>query len=155
MRAFLAVSVWLITVLQASGPAARQAALDEAAIRDVVKQYVAARERSDPSAIGALFTDGADQLTSSGEWRKGRDEIVRGTLASSARASGTRTITLETIRFPASGVAIADGRYEIAGAQEGTRRMWTTFLLVRTSDRWRIAAIRNMLPAPPASPAVR
>jgi uncharacterized protein (TIGR02246 family) len=155
MRALLTVSVWLMTVLQASGPAARPAALDEAAIRDVVKQYVAAHERSDPSAIGALFTDGADQLTSSGEWRKGRDEIVRGTLASSTRASGTRTITLETIRFPARGVAIADGRYEIAGAQEGTRRMWTTFVLVRTSDRWRIAAIRNMLPAPPASPAVR
>jgi uncharacterized protein (TIGR02246 family) len=155
MRALLTVSVWLLTVLQASGPAARPAARDEADIRDVVKEYVAARERSDPAAIGALFTDGADQLTSSGEWRKGRDEIVRGTLASSARASGTRTITLETIRFPARGVAIADGRYEIAGAQEGTRRMWTTFVLVRTSDRWRIAAIRNMLPAPPASPAVR
>jgi uncharacterized protein (TIGR02246 family) len=155
MRPLLAVSVWLMTVLQASGPAARPAARDEADIRDVVKEYVAARERSDPAAIGALFTDGADQLTSSGEWRKGRDEIVRGTLASSARASGTRTITLETIRFPARGVAIADGRYEIAGAQEGTRRMWTTFVLVRTSDRWRIAAIRNMLPAPPASPAVR
>jgi hypothetical protein len=28
--------------------------------------------------------------------------------------------------------------------------MWTTFLLVRTSGRWRIAAIRNMLPAAPA-----
>jgi uncharacterized protein (TIGR02246 family) len=155
MRALPALSLWLMTLLQASGPAARPAARDEAAIRDVVKEYVAARERSDPAAIGALFTDSADQLTSSGEWRKGRDEIVRGTLASSARASGARSITLETIRFPASGVAIADGRYEIAGAQEGTRRMWTTFLLVRTSDRWRIAAIRNMLPAPPASPAVR
>ena len=116
---------------------------------------MAAREQSDPAAIGALFADGADQLTSSGEWRKGRDEIVRGTLESSRRASGTRTITLETIRFPAAGVALADGRYEIAGGQDGTRRMWTSFLLVRTSDRWRIAAIRNMLPAANATPSVR
>jgi uncharacterized protein (TIGR02246 family) len=155
MRLMLAVTMSLLTVLQASAPNARQAARDERAIRDVVKEYVAARERADAPALAALFADGADQLTSSGDWRKGRDEIVRGTLESSRRTSGTRTITLETIRFPAAGVALADGRYEIAGGQDGTRRMWTTFLLVRTSDRWRIAAIRNMLPATAATPAVR
>ena len=155
MRLILAVTISLLTVLQAPAPAAQQATRDEAAIRDVVKAYVAARELSDPAAIGALFADGADQLTSSGEWRKGRDEIVRGTLESSRRASGTRTIALETIRFPSSGVALADGRYEIAGGQEGTRRMWTTFLLVQASGRWRIAAIRNMLPAAAAAPAVK
>jgi len=153
MTVILTMALSLMTVLQASAP--QPAARDETAIRDIVKAYVAAREQSDPSAIGALFADDADQLTSSGEWRKGREQVVRGTLESSRRASGTRTITLETIRFPAPGVALADGRYEIAGGQEGTRRMWTTFLLVRTSNRWRIAAIRNMLPAPPASPAVK
>jgi len=149
------IIVALLTLLQAPAPGAQPVPRDEAAIRDVVKAYVAAREQSDPSAIGALFADGADQLTSSGEWRKGRDAIVRGTLESSRRAAGTRTITLETIRFPASGVALADGRYEITGAQTGTRRMWTTFLLVRAGDRWRITAIRNMLPAEPAAPAAR
>ena len=153
MRVMLAATISLMTVLQASAP--QPAARDEAAIRDVVKAYVAAREQSDPAAIAALFADGADQLTSSGEWRKGRDAIVRGTLESSRRASGTRTITLETIRFPAAGVALADGRYEIAGGQDGTRRMWTTFLLVQASGRWRIAAIRNMLPAAAAAPAVK
>jgi uncharacterized protein (TIGR02246 family) len=146
----LAVIVALVIVLQAPAPGAQQAAGEEAAVREVVKKYVEAREQSEPGAIGALFADGADQLTSSGEWRKGRDEIVRGTLESSRRTGGTRTITLETVRFPAPGVALADGRYEITGGQEGTRRMWTTFLLVRSPDRWRIAAIRNMLPAAPA-----
>jgi uncharacterized protein (TIGR02246 family) len=155
MHVMLALTISLLTVPQGSAPNAKQVARDEGAIRDVVKEYVAARERADPPALAALFADGADQLTSSGEWRKGRDEIVRGTLESSRRTSGTRTITLETIRFPAAGVALADGRYEIAGGQDGTRRMWTTFLLVRASDRWRIAAIRNMLPAAPAAPAVR
>ena len=102
MHLMLAVTISLMTVLQATAPAGQQVSGDEAAIRDVVKAYVAAREQSDPSAIGALFADDADQLTSSGEWRKGRDEVVRGTLESSRRASGTRTITLETIRFPAA-----------------------------------------------------
>jgi uncharacterized protein (TIGR02246 family) len=121
---------------------------DEAAVRSVVKTYVDARERSDEAAIRALFTDDADQLTSSGEWRKGRENLVKGTLASSKGNPGTRTIAIETVRFPAAGVAIADGRYEIAGGQGAEpRRMWTSFLMVRSGSTWRIAAIRNMLPA--------
>jgi hypothetical protein len=27
--------------------------------------------------------------------------------------------------------------------------MWSTFVMTRTKDGWRITAIRNMLPAPP------
>jgi uncharacterized protein (TIGR02246 family) len=122
---------------------------DDAAVREVVKQYVDARDRSAAKAIEALFTPDADQLTSSGEWRRGRDEIVRGTLASSKSNPGARTIAVETVRFPAPGVAIADGRYEISGTGDAApRRMWTSFLMVRAGNTWRIAAIRNMLPAP-------
>jgi uncharacterized protein (TIGR02246 family) len=123
---------------------------EEPAVREVVRKYVDARERSAAKDIEALFTADADQLTSSGEWRKGRDAIVRGTLASSKGNPGTRTITIETVRFPAPGVAIADGRYEITGkvpSTSGVRRMWTSFLMVRVEKTWRIAAIRNMLPA--------
>jgi uncharacterized protein (TIGR02246 family) len=123
---------------------------DEAAIREVVKKYVAAREARDPAAIGALFTPDADQLVSSGEWRRGREALVTGTLASSQRTGGSRSIELETIRFPARDVAIADGRYEITGAAGGDRRMWSTFVMARDGSTWRIAAIRNMLPAAPA-----
>jgi hypothetical protein len=28
--------------------------------------------------------------------------------------------------------------------------MWTSFVMIRSGGRWRIDAIRNMLPAPPA-----
>jgi len=123
---------------------------DETAIRDIVKKYVDARERTDAKATEALFTTDADQLTSSGEWRKGRDEVVRGSMASSQRSTGTRSITLESIRFPAPGTAIADGRYEISGSQgAASRKMWTTLILARGAEGWRIAAIRNMLPASP------
>jgi uncharacterized protein (TIGR02246 family) len=115
---------------------------DETAIRELVRKYVEARQIIDPHAIEALFTKDADQLVSSGEWRKGRDEVVRGTVASSKSESGTRTITLESIRFLEPTVAIADGRYDLAD-----RHMWSTFLFKRGQDGWRIAAIRNMLPA--------
>jgi uncharacterized protein (TIGR02246 family) len=122
---------------------------DEAAVRDVVKRYQAAREARDAKALAALFTEDADQLTSSGEWRKGRDQVVAGGLRSSLSQSGTRTIEVQWVRFPADGVAIADGPYEIAGAAGGeNRKMWTSFVLTRGEGGWRISAIRNMLPAP-------
>jgi uncharacterized protein (TIGR02246 family) len=122
---------------------------DEHAVRDMVKRYLDARDRADEAAVRALFIDDADQLVSSGEWRRGREAIVSGTIASTKRG-GARRISVETIRFPTKDVAIADGRYEITGAPtQGDRRMWSTFVMVRQADGWRIAAIRNMLPAAP------
>ena len=123
---------------------------DEAAIREVVAKYVDARERIDAKAVEELFTDDADQLVSSGEWRKGRDAVVRGTMASSQNTVGRRRIIVESVRMVTPDVAIADGRYEISGLADGaTRSMWATLVLKRTPKGWRISAIRNMLPATP------
>ena len=124
---------------------------DEAAIRAVVQNYVDARERIDPKAVEQLFTADADQLVSSGEWRKGRAAVVRGSLENSRNTGGKRTITVEAVRMLSADVAIADGRYEMTGLAGGaSRSMWTTFVFKKTGKEWRIAAIRNMLPAAPA-----
>ena len=147
MRLLPAISI----ALAAAFGIAAQNANDEAPIRALVARYVAAREQIDPQAVAKLFTADADQLVSTGEWRKGRSEVVRGTMASSQAATGKRTITVESIRFITADVALADGRYEIAAAGgQQARKMWTTLLVVRTAEGWRIAAIRNMLPAPAA-----
>ena len=115
---------------------------DEQAVRDVVRKYVDAREARDPKAVEALFTEDADQLVSDGVWRKGREAIVKGTLESSQRSTGKRTIEVQTVRLLSKDVAIADGRYSA-----GTRQMWTSILLTRKNGVWKIAGIRNMLPA--------
>lgn len=115
---------------------------DEAQVREVVRKYVDARDHPDPKILESLFTPDADQLVSSGVWRKGRAEVVRGTIASSQNETGKRTITVESVRFLTPTAALADGRYEI-----GDRKMWTTLLITRDQSGWRIAAIRNMLPA--------
>ena len=137
-------------VLAAALPAvaADLRATDEAAIKDLVARYSAAREERDPKAIEALFTKDADQLVSSGVWRRGRPALVKGMLESSRRNSGRRTITVETVRPLSADSAVADARYIIAGT-DGTedRKMWSTFLTVKMADGWRIAAIRNMRPA--------
>lgn len=120
---------------------------DGVAVREMVKRYADARGVSDPNAIGALFTDDADQLVSNGEWRRGKDALVKGMLASSARETGRRVLEVETVRFLGRDVAIADARYEI-----GERKMWSTFVMRRGSGGWRIEAIRNMLPTAPGTP---
>jgi uncharacterized protein (TIGR02246 family) len=140
--------------LMAQGPSLPSR--DEAAIRAIVQRYVDAREARDPKAIEPLFTGDADQLVSDGTWRRGRDELVRGMLASSARTGGHRSITITAIRLLAPDVALVDGRYRQAGLATGTdRELWTTLLLRRDTTGWRIAAIRNMLPASPVPPPDR
>jgi uncharacterized protein (TIGR02246 family) len=134
------------TSLVAQEPAAPSA--DEAAHRAVVQKYVDAREAKDPKAIEALFTTEADQLVSDGTWRRGRDALVRGMLESSRRNPARRSITVESVRFLTPEVALVDGRYIQQGAEGGKdRQMWTAITLKRGPDGWRIAAIRNMLPA--------
>jgi uncharacterized protein (TIGR02246 family) len=148
MRISIAVASLM---LAARGAVVAQAPTDETAIRNLVIRYVDARERIDPAATAALFTEDADQLVSNGEWRRGRDQVVEGSMKSSKAASGKRTITVETIRFLIPDVAIVDGHYDLSGATAAdARHMWTTLLMKRTAEGWKIAAIRNMLPVPQA-----
>jgi uncharacterized protein (TIGR02246 family) len=148
----LTIAALIVLVFVATGRGQAPAAANDDAVRAVVRRYVEAREARDPKAVAALFTADADQLVSSGEWRVGRDDVVTGSLASSAQTGGKRTIDVERVRYVSADVAIADGRYSITG-EGNDRRMWSTFVIVKASGEWRIAAIRNMLPAPPAGTA--
>ena len=128
--------------VQAAGqPTARPT--DEAAVRDVVRRYTQARELNDPKAIEALFTDDADQYTTSGDWRRGRPALVKGMLDTSARNPGTRAITIAAIRFVTPDVAIVDGEYRTG---TDARQLWTTLIVKRVAAGWRISAIRNAAP---------
>ena len=132
--------------LQAEVLAAGQSAprgSDDAAVRDIVRRYTQARELNDPKAIEALFTDDADQYTTSGDWRRGRLALVKGMLDTSARNPGTRAITIAAVRFVTPDVAIVDGEYRTG---TDARRLWTTLIVKRVAAGWRISAIRNAAP---------
>lgn len=73
----------------AQTPAASGA--DDVAIRRVVQQQDDARNRGDWKAFGELFTQDAEQLTSAGEWRRGRDEIEKG-VAQTMAVAGRRAV---------------------------------------------------------------
>jgi uncharacterized protein (TIGR02246 family) len=142
-----AVSILVVLLAAQSGSSQSATSRDEAAVREVVRKYVDARDHPDPATLTPLFTKDADQLVSNGQWRKGREEVVRGSIASSQNETGKRTITVESVRFPAPGVALVDARYEL-----GERKMWTTLIITHEKSTheksgWIISAIRNMLPA--------
>jgi uncharacterized protein (TIGR02246 family) len=147
-RGFLAAASCLTATSVVS--AAQERPDDEAAVRRVIQRYVDARELSDPRAIEVLFTPDADQLVSDGTWRRGRDALVTGMLESSRKNPARRSIAVESVRLLSSDVALADGRYVQKGQAGGKERvMWTAITLKRESNAWKIAAIRNMLPAAP------
>ena len=139
---------WLIcllcfTLTSSAGAQPAAPAGDEAAVRDIVRRYTQARELEDPKTIETLFTADADQYTSSGEWRRGMAQLVKGMLETSARNPGTRVITIAAVRFVTPDVAIVDGEYKTG---TDARPLWTTLTVKRDGRGWKIAAIRNISP---------
>lgn len=117
------------------------------AIYTLIDTYSVARETRDTVLLSSILTADVDQLVSSGEWRTGLGQAMEGMQRSSAGNPGSRTLTVERIRFLGPHTAIADARYVIINTGGETRKMWSTFVVVMHGDRWKIAAIRNMLPA--------
>ncbi len=116
-------------------------------VYSLIDKYSLARENKDTALLKTILTIDVDQLVSTGEWRFGLGEAVQGMQRSSQNNPGTRTLSVDKIRFLGSMNAIADARYEIKNPDSTTRKMWSTFILVQQNGRWKITAIRNMLPS--------
>jgi uncharacterized protein (TIGR02246 family) len=117
------------------------------AVTQLIGSYVQAREARDTARLSSILTTDIDQLTSSGNWRHGKEASMQGMLRSSANNPGKRSIRVENIRILGKESAIADTRYEIENADGSVRKMWSTFIVQLEDEKWKIAAIRNMLPA--------
>ena len=118
-------------------------------IGSLIAAYGRARENRDTVLLKALLLPDVDQLVSSGEWRNGLGEAVKGMLRSSQEAPGTRTLAVEKIRLLTANCAVVDCRYTIQTAGDTLRQMWSSFVVVAENGVWKVAAIRNMLPAKP------
>jgi uncharacterized protein (TIGR02246 family) len=137
-------------VLAASGALAQSTdhAADEKAIKVVIQEFLDARDANDPKRLGAVLTADADQQQTSGDRRSGRDAVVKGSLSTQQSTGGKRTIAVDSIRFVAADVALADGRYDTVGRADGSDlHMLTAIVLRREGGVWKIAAIRNMVPS--------
>ncbi len=116
-------------------------------IHSLIDDYSQAREKKDKVLLEPILTTEIDQLVSSGKWRKGKEESMKGMLQSSENNPGTRTLKIENIRLLSPHCGIVDARYEIKNTDGTTRKMWSTFMVVFKNNEWKISAIRNMLPA--------
>jgi hypothetical protein len=115
-------------------------------ISSLIDQYSQAREKKDTVLLKNILTTDVDQLVSTGEWRNGIGSSVKGMLASSAGSPGTRTLNIEKIKLLSERSAIVDCRYEIKNTDGAIRKMWSAFIVIFDKGKWRISAIRNMLP---------
>jgi len=123
-------------------------ATDEKAVKAVIQEFLDARDANDASRVAAVLTADADQQQTSGERRRGRDAVVTGSLTTQRSTGGKRTIAVDSVRFIASDVALADGRYDSVGRADGSDlHMLTSIVLRREAGAWKIAAIRNMRPS--------
>lgn len=116
-------------------------------ISSLIDQYSLAREKKDTALLKSILTTEVDQLVSSGEWRMGLGAAVTGMLRSSESNPGSRKLIVEKIRFITPESGVVDARYEIQNPDGTMRKMWSTFIVVRENNTWKITAIRNMLPA--------
>lgn len=119
----------------------------EKQIHTLIDQYSQARETKDGELLKKILVEDIDQLVSSGTWRRGLDAALAGMMRSSTSRPGSRTLTIEHIRFLDKNNAIADARYEVKNEDGSMRKMWSTFIVKQEGKHWKIAAIRNMLPA--------
>ena len=143
--------VWLVPLLLAPAAALAQGgehAAEEKAIKAVIQEFLDARDANDPKRVAAVLTADADQQQTSGERRRGRDAVVKGSLSTQQSSGGKRTIAVDSVRFIAADVALADGRYDSVGRADGSDlHMLTSMVLRREAGVWKIAAIRNMRPS--------
>ncbi|MGN6297357.1 MAG: hypothetical protein ACTHM7_11300 [Ginsengibacter sp.] len=140
----------LLLLISASFVYAQETKLTGSQRKDIIRliaQYSHARESKDTILLKKIITTDVDQLVSTGEWRSGIGPAVKGMMKSSTNNPGSRTLRVDKIRLVTPVCAIVDCRYEIANANGNPRRMWSSFIVVADKGIWKIAAIRNMLPA--------
>jgi len=138
-----------LSLLTVAGAFAQNDALTSQQRKDitaVIDQYAKAREEKDTMLLKKILTEDIDQLVSTGEWRLGINAAVEGMLRSSASKPGTRTLTVNNIRLLNATICIVDCKYTIQNDDGSFRNMWSTFILVLSGKKWKISAIRNMLP---------
>ena len=111
---------------------------DEVTIRQRLAAYTEARNRGDAHAEALCYTKDGD-FRSSGPASRGRAEIEK---ALAVSVSGYAfSLTVETVRFLDSSVAIADA-HVVAGPTEHKLDMAGSYIMVREGDKWLIGAAR-------------
>jgi len=126
----------------------------EKAVREIYERFVAAWNRHDGDALGAMYAVDGDHIEPDGNHVDGRDAV---TLLFKRQHESvfkqTRLmLNIADVWFVTEDVALVDGGYAISGIRslEGAeipeRRGHLTSVLLREGGKWSIVATRLMVP---------
>jgi uncharacterized protein (TIGR02246 family) len=136
--------------------AATPAPTDEELLNQLAADFETAWGQGDAAALAALWTEDGDTVTADGHFqgRSAVEEYYRNGFETALKGTSIEVETT-SVRFLQSGVAVADGTYEITGATppEGEqlpalKGLWMN-VNVKVGDEWRIACSRPMVPVEP------
>ncbi len=150
--AWAAVCLCPFVVSAAVEPPPAKAGDAEQAIRELTASFARAFERGDAVAIAALYTEDAEAVTAEGDAIQGRAALAahyKERLADGAPAKFS--ITIESIKMPAPGVARVIGRSSVtptAGETPVDSRFSSIDVL--QNGRWLIAGVREIADKEPA-----
>ena len=124
----------------------------KADIQKLLEQHMAHRNSGDFDRVSEGYTSDATILSSDGLWQRGTAEI-RKTLQDrfgSGVYKGVRsTLTVDSVQAIAPNVILVNETWELANIPGGgSRKGQGSTILVKSGDTWKIAAERNMVPAP-------
>jgi uncharacterized protein (TIGR02246 family) len=153
-----AISMFVLVTGLATGAQAQGNAGDEAAIRKVIVDGIAAFNRHDAKAGTAFFTEDADFVTVYGKWSKGAAEIERSRQQRFETALKDARIELLDlrVRFIEPDVAIAHETHDLSGmrgpdgAAMPTLRELSIRVLVKREGKWLVTAFHNTVVKPAA-----
>ncbi|MCA9177779.1 MAG: SgcJ/EcaC family oxidoreductase [Planctomycetales bacterium] len=125
---------------------------DEASLRSVVDAYVAAFNKQDPAAIGALWTEGGvHRDLDTGERTEGREAIQKDLVTVfRERPTAKLSAQIQRARMITDDVGRVEGETTVVvGAEEPSISSFTA-LIVRRGDKWLVDSIEEVAAPTPA-----
>lgn len=151
LRSSVAAAVASIIVLGSWSAVTAQENEDSTAVRALVEAYRVAWNGHDPSELAAFFTEDADMIMGTDPIALGREAIKGWWQAYFARQEAQRQVVIEVnaLRLVSPGVAVLNVTTTTQGrGAEGeelrSRDARGTWVVVRETDTWEIAAMRGM-----------
>ena len=136
--------LWLVGVTSALGQQA------DAEMQKLTDQYVAAFNKGDVKALGALHTTDAIRVTQTGELLVGRAAIEQDfTTGLAGPLKGAKlAVTPGKVQSLNPDVRLTEGTYEVSGSGTALKGRYLN-TVVRQGGQWRLASIATILTTPP------
>ena len=127
---------------------------EEQAVRATSQALIEAYNRGDADALASLFYPAAELVDDAGNVFKGREEITAIYARFIEQFPGAKMeLSVDSLRFAASGIAIEDGTRTVTTADEGNSATnHYTMVHVKRDGKWSIASARELPDDPEPTP---